>query len=113
MGLGGSMKYKDGKHQYTEWEMKMRVIRMFPKILRSKGFDILVAHAPAFEINDGEDLAHMGFKVFRQLIEKYRPKFFLHGHVHMNYGRKHVRNDKYLDTEILNVYERYVFEYEI
>lgn len=112
LGLGGSMKYKEGNHQYTEWEMRMRVIKLFPKILKNQGFDILVSHAPAFEINDGKDLPHRGFKVFRNLMEKYRPKYFLHGHVHMNYGRQHVRCDRYMDTNILNAYERYLFEYE-
>lgn len=111
LGLGGSMKYKDGKHQYTERDMRRRVMKMFLKILKNKGFDILVTHAPAFEINDGADLPHMGFKVFRELIDKYSPKYFLHGHVHMNYGRKHIRCDKYNDTNIINAYERYLFEY--
>ena len=106
------MKYKEGEHQYTEWDMKMRIFRMFPKILKKGGFDILVTHAPAFEINDGNDLPHRGFKVFKRLMEKYRPKYFLHGHVHMNYGRQHIRCDQYLDTKIINAYERYVFEYE-
>ena len=112
LGLGGAMKYKDGKHQYTERDMRRRVMKMFPKILKNKGFDILVTHAPAFEINDGTDLPHMGFKVFRELIDKYSPKYFLHGHVHMNYGRKHVRYTKYKNTKIINAYERYMFEYE-
>lgn len=112
LGLGGCMTYIGGKHQYTEFEMRMRVWKLLPKLMKYKGFDILVTHAPAFEINDGEDLAHMGFKVFRQLIEKYRPKYFIHGHVHMNYGRKHVRCDRYEETKILNSYERYLFEYE-
>ena len=112
LGLGGCMNYTGGKHQYTELEMRMRVWKLFPKILKNKGFDILVTHAPAFEINDGEDLPHMGFKIFRHLMEKYKPKYFLHGHVHMNYGRKHVRCDKYQDTKIVNSYERYMIEYE-
>ena len=77
LGFGGSMRYKKGKYQYTEWEMQQRVI-----------------------------------KVFVWLIEKYHPQYFLHGHVHMNYGRKHVRYTKYKNTEIINAYERYMFEYE-
>ena len=50
--------------------------------------------------------------VMLKLMEKYRPKYFLHGHVHMNYGRQHIRCDKYMDTTIYNAYERYLFEYE-
>lgn len=79
---------------------------------KHKGFDIFVTHAPAFEINDGTDIPHRGFKVFIWLIEKYNPKYYVHGHDHMNYGRKHVRYTKYKNTKIINAYERYMFEYE-
>ena len=113
MGLGGSMEYIEGSpHQYTEAKMVHRVLKMIPKFFWRRGFDILVTHSPAFEINDGEDLPHRGFKIFRTLMERAKPKYFIHGHVHMNYGRKHVRLDKYKDTQIINAYERYVFEYE-
>lgn len=113
LGLGGSMRYRDGKNQYTEWEMKKRVMKMFPKLVWHKGFDILVTHAPAHELNDGEDLPHQGFEIFKELMVKYRPKYFLHGHVHMAYGRKHKRFDKYEDTEIVNAFERCMIEYEM
>ena len=88
LGLGGSMRYKPGPHQYTERQMRQRVAKLWFQLFRKRGFDILVTHAPAYQINDGEDLPHQGFQVFRTLLEKYRPKFFLHGHVHMSYGRK-------------------------
>ena len=110
MGLGGSMRYKPGDHQYTEWEMRKRVAKMLPKILWRRGFDILVTHAPAYQLNDGRDLPHQGFKVFRKLIEKYHPKYFVHGHVHMNYGRQFPREDHIGDTCVVNAFERYVIE---
>ena len=112
LGLGGSMRYNDGEHQYTDWQMRKRVNKLWFKLLRHRGFDILVSHAPAYQLNDGIDLPHQGFKVFRSLLEKYRPKYFLHGHVHMSYGRKHKRYDKYLDTHVINAYERCMFELE-
>ena len=112
LGLGGSMKYNSDECQYTEREMRKRVRKLRWKLFRSKGFDILVTHAPAFELNDGDDLPHRGFKVFHTLIEKYNPKYFLHGHVHMRYGRKHVRHDMCGNTKVINAFERYVFEYE-
>ena len=112
LGLGGSMRYKPGPYQYTEKEMAKRVKKLRFKLLRRGGFDILVAHSPAYQLNDGRDLPHQGFKVFRTLMEKYHPKYFLHGHVHMSYGRQHKRYDKYLDTHIINAYERCVFEFE-
>ena len=112
LGLGGSMRYRPGQHQYTEWQMKKRVWKLKFQLFWRGGFDILVTHSPAYGINDGEDLAHRGFQTFVTLLEKYSPKYFLHGHVHMRYGRKYKRNDVYKNTKIINAYERYVFEYE-
>lgn len=112
LGLGGSMCYNYGTHQYTEREMRKRVRKLWPKLLWRKGFDILVAHAPAYELNDGEDLPHRGFQIFKTLMNKYKPKYFLHGHVHLSYGRKYKRYDKYEDTDVINVFERCVFEYK-
>lgn len=111
MGLGGSMRYHMGEHQYTDAQMEKRVRKMKWKLLRRRGFDILLTHAPAYEIHDGRDLPHQGFKIFIKLMKKYKPKFFIHGHVHMNYGREYKRYDKYEDTHIINAYERCVFEY--
>ena len=112
MGLGGSMRYTGGAHQYTEREMRIRAGKMWFQILRKRGIDILVTHAPAYQLNDGRDLPHQGFKVFLDLIDKYNPKFFLHGHVHMSYGRKHKRYDRYRNTHVINAFERCVFEFE-
>lgn len=112
LGLGGSMRYNTGKFQYTEWEMRRRAAKLWFQLFRHRGFDILVTHAPAYQLNDGRDLPHQGFRVFRTLIEKYRPKYFLHGHVHLTYGREHKRYDKYLDTHVINAYERCIFEFE-
>ncbi len=112
LGLGGSMRYSSGKYQYTEFQMLSRVRKLGLRLFFGRGFDILVAHAPAYQLNDGEDLPHQGFKAFLTLMKKYRPRFFLHGHVHMSYGRKHKRYDKYEDTHVINAFERCIFEYE-
>lgn len=112
MGLGGSMEYTGGQHQYTENAMVFRVFKMLPQLLWRRGFDILVTHAPAYEINDGEDLPHRGFQIFRTLLETCKPKYFLHGHVHMNYGRKHKRYDQYGETQVINTYERCIIDFD-
>ena len=106
MGLGGSMQYiPRASNQYTEKAMKKRIRKMRWKLWRHKGFDILVAHAPAYQLNDMEDLPHRGFESFRDLMEKYKPKFFIHGHVHANYGGAFKRRDQYGDTMVVNAYE--------
>lgn len=112
LGLGGSMRYREGKHQYTEGQMAARVVKLAFQLFRRRGFDILVTHAPAYQLNDGRDLPHQGFQVFRTLMKKYRPRFFIHGHVHLSYGRKHKRYDKYEDTHVINAFERCIFDYE-
>ena len=112
LGLGGSMRYRPGGNQYTEGQMRARVRRLWFQIMRHGGFDILLTHAPAYQINDGRDLPHQGFQEFVRLMDKYKPKYFIHGHVHMAYGRQHKRYDKYLDTHIINAYERCIFNFE-
>ena len=110
LGLGGSYRYKPGKNQYTEKQMRMRVMRLFLKLKRNKGFDILVTHSPARGFHDGEDLPHRGFEIFNRLIETYHPRYFVHGHVHMNYGRQFPRVDQMGETCVVNAFERYTIE---
>ena len=112
MGLGGCMEYiPRSRNQYTERYMTFRVLGMCFKILRHRGFDILVTHAPAYQINDLEHLPHRGFKIFRTLMEVFKPKYFFHGHVHSNYTRSFKRVDTFCDTTIVNGYEYYIVHY--
>lgn len=112
LGLGGAMWYHEGHNMYTEAQMRKRVRRLRWKLWKHKGFDILLTHAPAYQLNDGKDLPHRGFQEFVRLIEKYHPRYFIHGHMHMTYGREYKRYDKYQDTHIINAYERCIFTYE-
>lgn len=113
LGLGGSQCYNFGAYQYNEKEMRSRIFKLRRKLRKYGGFDILVTHAPAFELNDGEDLPHRGFQAFRDLLDKYKPKYFLHGHVHLTYNWQQQRICTYNDTTmVINAYERYLFEYK-
>lgn len=111
LGLGGSMRYKPGIHQYTQKEMKSRVRSLRFRLWRTKGFDILLTHSPAFEMGDGDDLPHQGFQAFRTLLDRFHPKYFIHGHVHTTYGRRFKRYGEYEGTQIINAYEQYLIEY--
>lgn len=110
MGLGGCNRYKPGKNQFSEKEMKKRYKKMKGQLFWNKGIDVLVTHAPAAGIHDDCDECHKGFEVFNEIIEKYKPKYFVHGHVHMNYGRKFPREDMVGETCVVNAYQRYVIE---
>lgn len=111
MGLGGSVRYKQGINQYSQEEMNHRVQRMWFGLWRKKGIDILLTHSPAAGICDGIDHAHQGFTAFNYVIDKYHPKYFIHGHIHKNYQSNFVREQKHGDTTIVNGYDRYVIEY--
>lgn len=107
LGLGGSRKYSSGKHQYSEKQMEKRIRKLKKAIDEAGGVDIVVAHAAPWGVGDAEDLPHRGFQAFLQLIETYRPQLFLHGHVHLNYGRHIRRKEYYADTAVINCCQRY------
>ena len=86
LGLGGSLRYRPGGNMYTEEQMRRRIARLRLQLWRHQGFDILLTHAPARHINDLESLPHQGFQCFVDLLDRYRPRYFIHGHVHLNYG---------------------------
>jgi hypothetical protein len=110
LGLGGSYKYSHKEFQYTEKEMKKRAAKLKWKIRRQKGFDILVSHAPAHGIGDGEDICHRGFKTFLELMDEHSPKYLIHGHQHLSYGRQ-PRVHRYKDTRVVNAYGYHILEY--
>ena len=110
MGLGGSMMYSGGPHQYTEQQMERRIRRMKLKLMRTGGVDIILTHAPARGYGDQEDPAHRGFEAFFPLLDKYRPQYLIHGHVHKRYSSKMERVLHYGDTTIINASGRYVLE---
>lgn len=112
-GLGGSMKYHKGSFQYTEKQMLSRTKKLQRKIRRHKGLDILVSHAPAYGVNDGEDLPHMGFRCFHSLFEKYNPQYFVHGHMHFSYNFKQKRVSVHQNIMVINACEKYVLEYPL
>ena len=113
LGLGGSMKYRPCQPpcMYTERQMKQRVRRLWRKLWRHKGFDILMTHAPARGIGDQEDLPHQGFTVFVDLMDRYQPRYMVHGHVHPEYGAlSFARERRHGETVVVNAYKRHIIE---
>ena len=95
LGLGGSMRYKPGEHQYSERDMARRIRRLWFKLWRSGGFDVLVTHAAMRGLGDADDLAHRGFECFKRLIDKYHPAYMIHGHVHKSYDFRFRRERRF------------------
>lgn len=112
LGLGGSIRYSGGPHQYTEAQMAHRIRRLQFQLWRAGGVDIVLTHAPMQGYGDGEDYAHQGFESLLRLVDKHRPKYLIHGHVHANYGANLPRILQRDGTTVINAYERYVLDTE-
>jgi uncharacterized protein len=108
-GLEGCIRYKPFVPiQYTQQEQWLRTLGlstlMLPSRLRNgRGVDIMVAHSPAYGVHDGPDLAHTGFQAFNWLIERMRPRLFLHGHQHRNYAPMQAAETRINETLVLNI----------
>lgn len=110
LGLGGSYRYRDGENMYTEKQMRRRILSLQLQLLKHRGFDILLTHAPARNINDIDSLPHRGFECFVTLLEKYQPACFVHGHIHRNYGMNIPQRSVWGATDIINAYDHCEFE---
>ena len=108
LGLGGSVRYRPGSHQYTQEQMSRRIRKLRWKL--RKGVDIVVTHAPVADHGDLPDYTHRGFTAFQELIRRYCPKYLLHGHIHLNYGSGMARIHRLEETCIINVSGSYILE---
>ncbi|MCR5294657.1 MAG: metallophosphoesterase [Lachnospiraceae bacterium] len=103
LGLGGSMRYKEGPYMYNESEMERRILKTTPAIAMKNGFDILLAHSPIRGFGDLNDLPHVGYSCFSTLLMRWKPKLMLHGHVHKSYGHFKAEREHPSGARILNV----------
>lgn len=116
-GLGGSMRYNDGENQYTDFQMFLRVLCLLPRLLWNKlihgrFLDILLTHAPPRDIHDKPDRCHTGFKIFRWFMRAFKPKYLIHGHIHL-YELGEVRRTMYEQTEVVNCYDHILIDFEV
>ncbi len=110
LGLGGSFRYREGAYMYTEKQMEHRVRRLWLPIKKHRGFDILLTHAPARGLNDFETIPHRGFECFNKLMDKYEPQYFIHGHIHRNYGVFIPQKTPRGSTTVVNAFEYCVLD---
>ncbi len=111
LGLGGSFRYRKGECMYTEQQMRRRIRKLWLQLRKYGGFDILLTHAPARGLNDFDTLSHRGFECFLPLLDKYEPKYFIHGHIHRTYGHDIPQRSQYGPTTVINAFEHCVIEY--
>lgn len=105
-GLGGSVWYNGGQHQYTQRAMTARVALLLPRIVWHRqrngyGLDVLITHSPPAGIHDGTG-AHAGFRALRWLLDHMPPRYLIHGHIHRNYRMNAEHETMLSRTQIIN-----------
>lgn len=113
-GTSGTLKYNKGLNQFTDAQMKLKLLKLVPKLLKNKRrygryLDIFLTHATPRHIHDHEDPCHKGFECYNWFLEKFKPTFMVHGHIHL-YDMREERIGKYYDTTVVNAYSHCVIE---
>jgi uncharacterized protein len=115
-GLGGSMRYNRGLNQFSNRGMYRYLLRLIPallwnRIVHGRYLDVLITHAPPAGIHDCQDVCHRGFRAFLWFMKIFKPRYLVHGHVHL-YGNNETRSTDYLDTVIVNAFDHFVIDIE-
>ena len=137
LGFEGCAWYGGKGIEYTQRQMAWHAYRLYPSLWFGGAADIVVSHAapvldpelaPAVELTEPflrvgplgdyryftsepgpSDPPHRGFVVFNDLIHRFRPRLWLHGHSHLNYSRA-ARVHRLGDTLVANAYEYLVVD---
>lgn len=114
-GASGSLRYNNGKAQYNNTEMFFNLIKLIPRLLYNKirygrYIDIFLTHASPQGIHDKDDLCHKGFPIFLWFLKTFKPRYHIHGHIHL-YDIQEKRVSQYLHTTVINAYSHYILHY--
>jgi Icc-related predicted phosphoesterase len=115
-GLGGSLRYNRGENQFTNFQMYLEIAKLIPAMLfnrlfRGRFLDVLLTHASPKGIHDREDPCHRGFEAFLWFMRTFKPKYLVHGHIHL-YDLSEVRTTEYIKTKVINAYNHYIIDTE-
>lgn len=115
-GASGVLRYRKGAHQYSEAEWQRRLISLTVRTLiaqyrHRRKLDVLITHVPPAGLHDGPG-AHRGPQALRRFVERFGPRYVLHGHVHLNYGYGDQSPLRYGRSTIINTCGYRVLELE-
>lgn len=104
-GFDGCLRYNGGAYQSSQVQMHAAVRSLVPwlwlnKLRYGRFLDVLVTHAPPRGIHDRPDRCHTGLDAFGWLIERFRPRYHLHGHIH----QRDAGFTRVGATDVMNVY---------
>jgi len=116
LGLPGSMLYNKGPNQYSEFSMSLRLAFLVPrlflnKVFRGRAVDLVLTHASPQGIHDRDDQCHRGFKCFLWLMRVFKPRWLVHGHIHL-YDLADVRISSYHGTTVINAFGHWLLDTE-
>ncbi len=110
LGLEGSLWYNGGQNQYVDKQMQKIIFGMWFSIWRKGGINLVVTHAPPRHVKDAEDRCHMGFDSYVKLINKRKPQYFIHGHIHKEFETQNDRITTFNTTKVINTCGYSIFE---
>jgi uncharacterized protein len=107
-GFDGSLRYNEGAYQSSQLQMHAAVRSLAPwlwlnRLRYGRALDVLVTHAPPLGVHDDRDICHTGFQAYRWLLDTFRPRYHVHGHVH-RYDRRMPAVTRVGSTDVVNVY---------
>ena len=113
-GVEGSLRYRTGEYQYSQFGMWINVFKLVPSLIinwinTGKYLNVFISHAPPFGIQDQPDLPHQGIKAFLWLLNQFHPDYHLHGHVHV-YRPDTVTETQYQKTRVVNAFRYRMIE---
>ncbi len=113
-GASGTSRYNNGLCQFTDSQMKFKLLKLVPKLIYNKlkygrYLDIFMTHASPRHIHDHEDPCHIGFECYNWFLQRFKPVYMVHGHIHL-YDLREERIGNYYDTTVVNAYAHYVIE---
>jgi uncharacterized protein len=77
-GFRGCWQYKPNGNYLFEQSEVDRLMKSFPPV------DVFIAHNSPRFVHDRDDNVHYGFDAFGRYIDRAQPKYFIHGHQHVN-----------------------------
>ena len=72
--------------------------------------DIVLAHSPAAGYGDEPGTVHQGFDALVDMMDRWKPEYLVHGHMHFRYRAGSKRINEHGNTTIINACGRYELE---
>lgn len=107
-GVEGSLRYREGPFQYSQFEMWTHVFHLIPRFIYNRirlgrYLDVFITHAPPKDVHDKPDRTHQGIYAFRWVIQVFQPAYHFHGHIHV-YHPGEVIETRIGQTRVINTY---------